>query len=354
MAKLEDLQKAMAAEGVDALLITDLADAAWLTGFTGSSAIVLVTGSEARFLSDSRYTLQSQEEVKNMPSFTFANPVSQTAFLAAHAAEMGIRRLSANAGDLSHARWQELEVALTGIELVPAPAVIAPLRMVKTEDELISLRKACQLADACFEHVRRQIQPGVVEFDLGLEIEFFFRRHGADLAFHPIVVSGLRSARPHGRASENRLQEGDFLTMDFGALLDGMCSDITRTVVVGEASDRHREVYDRVLKAQLAAMEVLRPGALASDVDKAARDAMGDMAQYFGHGLGHGLGGVVHDLGRLGPTSKDVITEGQVWTVEPGIYIEGFGGVRIEDDVLVTSTGIEVLTHSPKDLLILP
>jgi Xaa-Pro aminopeptidase len=144
--------------------------------------------------------------------------------------------------------------------------------------------------------------------------------------------------------------------MDFGARVGGFCSDITRTVVVGEATDRHREVYEQVLRAQKAALEAMKPGVPAKDVDQVARDVLAekDLAQYFGHGLGHGLGRLVHDSGRMSPTSTDTLAEGQVWTVEPGVYIPGFGGVRIEDDVLVTSGGIEILTHSPKYLMVLP
>jgi Xaa-Pro aminopeptidase len=200
------------------------------------------------------------------------------------------------------------------------------------------------------------LQPGATEYDIGLEIEFFFRRNNADLAFAPIVVSGERSARPHGHPSEKRLESGDFVTMDFGAKLNGQCSDLTRTVVIGEATDRHRQVYAAVLEAELAGIAALKPGAKARDVDAIAREVLGkaQLAEYFGHGLGHGLGSVVHDLGRLAPTSTDIIEVGQVWTVEPGVYIPGFGGVRIEDDVLVTESGPEVLTHTPKEFLVLP
>ena len=163
----------------------------------------------------------------------------------------------------------------------------------------------------------------------------------AELAFDPIVVSGNRSARPHGRASEKLLESGDFVTLDLGANLDGYCSDITRTFLVGKASDRHREVYGQVLKAQIAAIEAIKPGAIAKDVDGVSRKVLDEkgLAKYFGHGLGHGLGQVVHDGGSLNSSSETVLAEGQVWTVEPGAYIEGFGGVRIEDDVVVTSDG---------------
>jgi Xaa-Pro aminopeptidase len=218
------------------------------------------------------------------------------------------------------------------------------------------MRAACALADACYTHVLRMIQTGVTEYDVALDIEFYFRRSGAELAFSPIVVSGERSARPHGVPSEKKLEKGDFVTMDFGAKLDGYCSDLTRTVVVGEASDRHKEVYEAVLAAQLAAIEGIRPGMQTKDVDAIARDILAEkgLAEYFGHGLGHGLGSVVHDVGRMGPTATDVVEVGQVWTMEPGVYIPGFGGVRIEDDVMCTKSGPEVLSQEvPKERIAL-
>jgi Xaa-Pro aminopeptidase len=200
------------------------------------------------------------------------------------------------------------------------------------------------------------IQPGVSEIDICLDLEFFIRRQGADIAFPSIVVSGNRSARPHGKPSEKKLEVGDFVTMDFGARVKGYNSDITRTVVVGEATQRHRDVYDAVLETQLGAIDAIRSGAMAKDVDAGSRACLGkyDLAKYFGHGLGHGLGLIVHDGGRLSASSDNVIAPGQIWTIEPGVYIEGFGGVRIEDDVLITEDGVEVLTHSPKEMMILP
>jgi len=341
---------------VPAILISDIANARWVSGFTGSSAVVLVTPDSARLLTDSRYTLQVGEEVKVMPSFSFANPTTQVEFIATHAGEMHIGKLAFEAGSVTYDTWQKWSEKLAGVELYPAPDVIGPLRMVKSAEEIGAIRDACRLADSAFQHVRRMLQPGVTEYDIALELEFYFRRNGAELAFPPIVVSGDRSARPHGHPSEKKLECGDFVTMDFGAKLKGQCSDMTRTVVMGDATDRHREVYDAVLRAQLAAIAALKPGAAAKDVDAAARNLLGEagLAEYFGHGLGHGLGSVVHDLGRLAPTSTDTIEVGQVWTIEPGVYIPGFGGVRIEDDVVVTPNGVEILNHTPKELLLLP
>lgn len=355
MTNIERLQAQLAEKDIECLLVSENANVNWATGFTGSFGFILVTPTAARFVSDSRYTLQAEEQVGSlMPTFTFAAPATVESFLAGHLKEMGVSRVSFEAAHVSYATFEKWRDAFAPLELVSAPDLIGSLRMVKSADEIEKTRAACKLADACWTHVSRLVRPGISEYDLGLEIEFYFRRSGAELAFDPIVVSGERSARPHGRPSEKLLERGDFVTFDFGAKLEGLCSDLTRTIVVQEATDRHREVYDLVLQSQLAAMNLMKPGASGKDVDAEARRVMGDHAKYFGHGLGHGLGRVVHDGGRLGTSSTDVLAVGQIWTVEPGIYIPGFGGVRIEDDIVVTEDGIEVLTHSPKGFTILP
>jgi Xaa-Pro aminopeptidase len=353
---LQSLRRAMSNAEIPALLVSDIGNLQWLSGFTGSSGQAIVTLHEARFLTDSRYTLQAKEEVKGFDVRIFASPTDSITFLAQNASELGLSALYAEAANTSYSTYIKWKDRLGSIELLPADDLFARLRMVKSAEEVDRIRHSCGIADACFSHVQRMIQPGVSEFDLSLEIEFFIRRSGAEIAFPPIVVSGERSARPHGVPSEKKLETGDFVTMDFGAKFGGYCSDITRTIVVGKASDRHREVYEAVLRAQVAAIDQAKPGMAARDLDAVARNllAESDLAQYFGHGLGHGLGKAVHDPGRLASTSDDVLAEGQVWTIEPGVYIEGFGGVRIEDDIVLTNSGAELLTHSPKHLLELP
>lgn len=346
----------MAAAGVPALIVSDLANVQWLTGFTGSFGQVLVTPSEAAFLTDSRYTIQAGEEVKGLPAYSFGSPKKHEEFLREQVERLGITDLRFEPS-VSFGTVQKWRAALNGVALdVADENLVSPLRMVKSAEEIEKIAAACKLADACLEHVTRLIQPGVAEFDIGLEIEFFFRRHKAGIAFSPIVASGPNSARPHARAGERRLEVGDFVTLDLGATLDGYNSDITRTFVVGEASDRQREIYEQVLKAQIASIEALVVGGNGKDVDALARRILDekDLAQYFGHSLGHGLGRSVHDAGRLHFSADQPLEAGQVWTIEPGVYIEGFGGVRIEDDVVVTEAGPRILTSFPKELTILP
>lgn len=354
MSQLARLRSKMVEGGIPAMLVSHIENVSWLTGFSGTYGRVLVSPTEARFLTDSRYAIQAAEQVAEMPVSTFKSPVDGDDFTLEHIRDMGFEAIGFEAANVTYATWEKWAQRFQGVRLLPAADVFGALRMVKTEEEIAHVRDACRIADAAFEHIVRMIQPGVSEYDINLDLEFFIKRQGAALAFEPIVVSGERSARPHGRASDRVLRRGDFLTLDFGATVNGYHSDITRTVVVGEATDRHREIYQAVLDAQLAALDAIKPGVAAKDVDRLSRQVMGDLAAHFGHGLGHGLGRIVHDSGRMNATSTDVFEPGQIWTVEPGIYIEGFGGVRIEDDVVVTEAGIEVLTHAPKEMLVLP
>jgi Xaa-Pro aminopeptidase len=356
MSAITKVREKMEKTGLPALLVSNVENAGWMTGFSGSSANVVVTPKDALFITDSRYTIQAREEVSEIPVETYASPVEMSDFVAQQLKKMGVNKIGFEASSTTFDQYEKLKGKLSGIELIPAAEFFTDLRLIKSEEEIERTRAACRLADKCFEHVLRMIQPGVSEWDIGLEIEFFFRRNLAEVGFSPIVASGWRSALPHGRASETKkLEAGDFVTLDFGGKLDGYNSDITRTVVLSPCSDRHKFIYEKVLASQLAALNFMKPGVTAHDCDAAARDllAKDDLAKYFGHGLGHGLGRSVHDGGRLGTNSKTILAPGQIWTVEPGVYIEGFGGVRIEDDVVVTETGIEILTKSTKELLVL-
>jgi len=349
---LERLRTRMREKEIENILISHIENVRWLTGFSGSFGLSLVTNCEHVFISDSRYREQAKEQVKNAEVVIFQNPRLAVEVLREELEKRTIARLGFEAEHVTVATHEQWKEKIPGVEFVGIKELVDPLRMVKSAEEIAKIRQACGVADACFEHISRLFQPGVSEYDIALEIEFFIRRHGDKSAFDPIVVSGERSSRPHGEASEKKLATGDFVTLDFGACHDGYCSDITRTVIIGEASVRQREVYNAVLEAQLSAIEAMKPGVGAKEIDALARNVLAKygLDSYFGHGLGHGLGRLVHDVGRMNATSTDVLEEGQVWTVEPGVYIEGFGGVRIEDDVLITKDGVEVLTQSPKEL----
>lgn len=349
---LDRLRAKMSAENVPALFVSDILNVQWLTGFTGSSGFVIVTADDAVFITDSRYTIQAGEEVNGLRVEWFQRPTKFEDFVTQHMKALDVTKCAFEYS-VDYSTWQRW-VDKIDVEWYASPDVLKPLRMIKTADEVARIKVACAITDACLEHLQGLCQIGRSEFDIQLDLEFYLRRQGADIAFHPIVVSGANSARPHGTATEKPLESGDFLTFDLGAKKNGYCSDITRTFVVGEVSDRHREIYELLLKSQVSAIEALVPGVPASEPDRVAREILDelDLARYFGHGLGHGLGRAVHDFGGLGPNSTDTIEVGQVWTVEPGVYIEGFGGARIEDDVLVTANGPEILTHFPKELTV--
>lgn len=341
---------------VPAMLVSDLANVGWLTGFTGTFGVAIVTPDRARFITDSRYTIQAHEEVHGFEIVQFASPTDSATFIGQQIADLGIQEIGFESSSVTFESYERWQKAFGAVKLVPASTIMPPLRMVKSLAEIDRVRRACALTDKAFEHIKRLIAPGVTELEIELELEFYIRRQGAGVAFPSIVVSGNNSARPHGHATDKPLEAGDLVTLDFGARVDGYCSDITRTVGVMSLDNRRKEIYAAVLEAQLAALDAIKPGVRAAEVDRIARESLAkhDLAQYFGHGLGHGLGSAVHDYGRMSASSDDVFAPGQIWTVEPGVYIEGVGGVRIEDDVLVTETGIEIFNKAPKELLILP
>ncbi|HWQ62334.1 MAG TPA: aminopeptidase P family protein, partial [Negativicutes bacterium] len=251
-----------------------------------------------------------------------------------------------------HTAWDDFRKMSEFVKLFPLH--LDKLRMVKDEAELAALRVAVRLADAAFDHILAYIRPGVSEREIALELEFFMRKKGAEkAAFDIIVASGQRSALPHGLAGDKRIAAGEFVTMDFGAVYEGYHSDITRTVVVGKASSRQREIYDLVRAAQQAGLDAITAGRPGCEVDGAARRVIGDAGygEYFGHGLGHGVGLAIHEEPRLSPVGDVVLAPNMTVTVEPGVYLPDWGGVRIEDTVVVTANGVQILTASSKELI---
>lgn len=351
------LRSRMDEPGVDALLITSRPNVRYLSGFTGSTGSLLMGKDYAVLLTDKRYTLRARSEAPGFEIVVPENPDDD--ILKAQIESRGLRKIGFEARHVTvkhlgswHEKYSEL-----GVEWVPTNGVVEDMRMVKDAQEIASIRTACGIADSAFQHIHLFLQPETVELDVAMELEFFMRRQGARRpAFESIVASGEHSAIPHAEVSERRFQPGDFVTLDFGAEVEGYCSDITRTVVIGRATAEQRRIYETVLEAQLRAIEAIKSGAKGVDIDATARQVITDAGygDYFTHSLGHSLGLMVHDGTGFSQKSEIVLEPGMVFTVEPGIYIEGFGGVRIEDDVLVTEEGAEVLTHSPKHLMEFP
>lgn len=355
--RVERLRTRMDELSVESLLITSRPNVRYLSGFTGSAGSLLVGKEFAVLLTDKRYTLRARSEAPGFEVVVPENPDDDV--LKTQMESRGLRKIGFEANHITVKTlegWREKYGEL-GIEWVPTNGVVEELRMVKDAQEVASIREACGIADAAFRHIQLFLQPEAVELDVAMELEFYMRRQGARRpAFESIVASGEHSAMPHAEVSERRFQPGDLVTLDFGAEVNGYCSDITRTVVIGKATPEQRRLYEVVLEAQLRAIDAIKPGVKGADVDAVARQVITDAGygDYFTHSLGHSLGLSVHDGPGLGQKSEVVLEPGMVFTVEPGIYIEGFGGVRIEDDVLVTEEGAEVLTHSPKHLMEFP
>jgi Xaa-Pro aminopeptidase len=337
----------------DALLVVIPSNLFYLTGFTGSFGALLLTPDAERFLTGGVYATQAQGEVADIP--IVVNPVLKEfgETVAETAQDLGVRLLGIeNSVSLAWLQGIRKPMRKAKIRLKPIGAPVEKLRRIKDADEVARLRAAARLADAALEHIQRLFQPEVAEWDIAMEIDFYLRRQGAYPAFDTIAVSGERTALPHGKPTERRLQQGDFVTVDFGAKLDGYCSDLTRTVVIGKASPEQRRLYTAVLDALNRAIDAIRPGVKGKQVDALARktlEAYG-LADYFGHGLGHSIGIAVHDGAGLSFRDKKPLEAGMVLTVEPGVYVPGFGGVRLEQMVLITADGCELLTHAPVEL----
>lgn len=351
--RVNKLREAMALQGIGAMFVASDINRRYLTGFTGSAGYVLITETDSYLLTDFRYMTQAPQQAKDFKVVEHAPKVMETVKgLLGSATKLGFEQ-----EHVTFAAYRNYKEALQGVEWVPVSGLVEGLRIFKDENELAIMREAAVLADRTFSHILTKIRPGVTERELDLQMEMFMRENGAtSSSFETIVASGERSALPHGVASSRVLQGNEFITFDFGALLNGYCSDVTRTVVLGEASDRHREVYGIVLEAQLNALDKIRPGMTGREADALTRDIISSYGygDNYGHSTGHGLGMEVHENPRLSKLSDDILKPGMVVTVEPGIYIPGFGGVRIEDDIVITETGIEIITSSNKELILLP
>lgn len=354
--RLIKLRQQMDERHIDALLVTRIQNIFYLSGFTGSTAALIVTSKDCRILVDPRYSVQARRECLNAQVHDYFGK-STIAAAAELANELGITRLGYEADHLTVSSFRDLRKNIRAdIKLRSTRNMVENLRRIKDEHEIGLTRRAAAIADQAYASIIGEIKSGMSEKDVALMIDFTLRKLGADKeAFETIAAAGPNSACPHASPTDAVLKPGQFLKMDFGARYKHYNSDITRTVCLGEASDRQCKVYQIVLDAQLKAIEAIAPGKLGKDIDAVAREYIASMGygENFGHGLGHALGIDVHDGVGFSTTSDVVLEPGMVLTVEPGIYIEGWGGVRIEDDVIVTETGAEVITASPKQLVCL-
>ena len=348
------LRLCFSALGVDAVLISHLPNILYLCGFSGSAGLLLVDESRATLFTDSRYTFQARQEVHGARVH-----IAKHGLLRAVGEELKKqRRRRAVAYATSHAtvaQKQALDAVVHGkVRWVSDDNAVEKLRAVKDADEIARMRAAAVLISDVFRKVLPVIRPGISELDVAAEIEYGIKRGGGSgPSFETIVASGPRSAWAHARPTAKLLGKSELVVLDQGAILQNYCSDMTRTVFVGRAPARVRRMYQAVLQAQEAAKRAIRPGIRAGDVDRAARRTLKGfgLARYFTHSTGHGLGIEVHEMPRLGKGEETLLQEGMVVTVEPGAYLEGIGGIRIEDDVIVTAQGAVDLTTAPRDFL---
>ncbi len=340
--------------GIDGLLITNSKNRRYMTGFTGTAGIVIISLTKAVFITDFRYVEQAKNQIQNYDIVQHKGPIHEE--VAKLVKDLGIKHLGFEQDEMTFGTFKIYENAVSA-KMVPISGVIERLRLIKTDEELQILKEAAVIADQAFEHIIKVIKPGINELEVSNEIEFFMRKKGAtSSSFDTIVASGLRSALPHGVASDKVIKAGELVTLDFGAYYKGYCSDMTRTVGVGDIrSDELKNIYDIVLQAQLLGMNEIKAGMTGKQADALTRDYISakGYGEYFGHSTGHGIGLDIHEGPALSIKSDTILEPGMVVTVEPGIYIDGVGGVRIEDDIVITKDGNMALTHSKKELLLL-
>jgi Xaa-Pro aminopeptidase len=357
LGRLQRLELALERNHLDALVVSHLPNIRYLCGFTGTSGVLLVGLSGPILVTDGRYREQAKNELRGAGSRISPKPALDAAAERLRRARRRSLRIGIEPTHMTVAARAALAKALgRRAKIIAAPQLVEDMRMIKDAEEIANIRSACRLGAELFRQALARVRPGIAESQIAGELEFRARRAGVEqMAFPTIVAAGRRSALPHGRASSALIPRRGFVVCDFGVILAGYCSDMTRTVHVGRPSGAHRDGYGAVLEAQQAALEAVRPGVAAAEIDRAARRLLGrrKLARFFTHATGHGTGLEIHEAPRIGARQKQLLRAGMVITVEPGVYVPGAWGVRIEDTVVVTETGCEILTACPKDLVTL-
>jgi len=341
----------------DAFVARSVANVTYLTGFDGvwdsePSSLILITGAGATVITDSRFTEAATAAASDGPLGVRLATSDPWALVAELLTEGGMSSVAVESS-LPYSVVEHVRTTLAA-EVTPVADWVEALRSVKDAEEIVRTVAAQAVTDAAFDHILKFITTGMTESQIAFELEFFMRTHGSDgIAFTPIVASGSNSALPHAQPGPRKIRRGDFLTMDFGARVGGYCADMTRTIVIGEASAQQREIFGAVRDANLAGIDAVAAGRTGAEIDSVARAVITErgFGERFGHGLGHGVGLEIHEAPSVGPRGTGTILTGSIITIEPGIYIPGFGGVRIEDLVVVENEKARVLTRSTKDLI---
>ena len=361
-ARLASLREILDRHALDAILLSRSANKRYFSGFrlgpgeeamSGISGTLLVTRDAKLILADSRYTEQAAEEALGWAVVPISRPLNRE--LPPLLLDHEIEALGLEAAVVPHADWAGLAEAAPGVELHAMDDELVPLRVRKSADEVDAIARACALTDACFDHLVQFMTPGMTELEVAWELQSFFRANGAEgLAFEPIVLAGARASMPHGRPSDARIEHGNVVLLDFGCVVDGYRSDMTRTLFVREVPDEIRRLHDAVREAQAAAIEAIGVGVNGQDADAAARRRIAqESVEAYGHGLGHGIGLETHEPPRLRRSEPYTLQDGMVFSVEPGIYLPGVTGIRIEDIVALEASGPRLLTTSAREALVI-
>ncbi|MGX7174358.1 M24 family metallopeptidase [Enterococcus ratti] len=353
MLRVEKLRKKMQEKNLDSFLITSPYNLRYLTNFTGTTGAALITLEKAFFITDFRYTEQAAAQAQGFEIVKNIGTIFDE--VAGLISKEELQRLAFEETAISFLEYTLLKEIIEA-QLIPVSNMIEELREVKDEKEIAIIEKACNIADMAYEYILKMIQPGMTEIEVANQLDFYMRSLGASsVSFETIVASGARSAMPHGVASKKVIEQGDLITLDFGCYYEGYVSDMTRTFAIGDPGEKLKEIYQIVLDAQLTVLEMAKSGMTGRQLDAVAREYISTCGyeKAFGHSTGHGIGLEIHEGPNVSVRAEKQFVPGNIITDEPGIYLPGIGGVRIEDDLLITTNGNRVLTHSPKELIIL-
>lgn len=351
--RLLKLKAILAESEIDIAIISRLPNVHYLSGFTGTAGTLIISSDKTILTTDFRYLLRAKEESSECEIRIYENGFD--AFLEAFLGKYKGKTVGFESNIISFEQYQKWS-SLSDVRWVSLKKAVEELRMVKDVGEIKKIEKAAEISDSAFEHILKCLKPGMTEQDIAIELEYFMRQKGAEkVAFDLIVASGENSAIPHANKSWKKISNNSLLLMDMGAVYQGYCADITRTVAIGKCTEKEKEIYKTVFEAQEAALRNLKVGIKARDIDRAARDIISKRGfkDNFCHNLGHGVGLEIHEMPTLGPSSNNVLENGMVFTVEPGIYVSGLGGVRIEDTVCLEKGKARNITKSPKHLIML-
>ncbi len=337
-------------KNLEAVVVTSAENLRYFSGFTGGEGLLVFTPEKKYIIVDGRYTIQAKEQAKDFEVIEYKTLPYKIV------ADMRFDKIGFEDKTISYNSFKMMSRAMPAVTTIGVSDELNEYRKVKSAEECKKIRRAEHIGDMAFEHILQYIKPGITEKEIALELEYYMKKQGASgLSFDTIVAVGERSALPHAYLTDKKVEEGKVVLLDYGCVYDGYCGDMTRTVAIGYADDKTKNIYDTVLRAQLAAIDSIKSGVFNKEVDRVARDIITDAGygENFNHSLGHGIGLEIHEQPNLSPRSEDILKTGNVVSVEPGIYLEDFCGIRIEDLVMVTDNGCENFTLSSKDFIIL-